>query len=79
MERDRTGKFEGLNSSNDVNLRIRTKNNCPFILILFLKKDKKGYELRLTDGSFNYDIFIHYKFNETHDWSLYQLGRRKYK
>ena len=49
------------------------------LLKIFILKENNGYELRFTDGLLNYDLFIHYKHNQTHDWSTYQLGRNKYK
>ena len=31
----------------------------------------RGYELKLTDGHMNFDVFVHSNFNETHQWASY--------
>jgi hypothetical protein len=47
------------------------------ILVHGLIKD--GYELRLTNGKFTYDLFMTYRWNMTHQWCGYYTEKSKFK
>lgn len=48
-------------------------------LFLTISSVKSGFEMRLSDHLFNYDLFFLYKLNQTHRWSGYYVDKTFYK